>query len=147
MKKIVIAGILATAVSVASAAEVSISAAHDFKADRWGTRVTLSGDSFGSVTPQASVTHINDLYNRYAVGAEIGLTSVGPVKLGATAAGVYQATAINGSNGYGVTAGLKASYDVTKQLSVIGTVERFYGQERIKAYDGTVATVGVAYKF
>lgn len=146
MKKIVIAAGLMTAVGIASAAEVAVSGAYDYNAEKWGTRVTATFGS-GALKPQASVTYVQNLYTRYGLGAELGLAKVGPVKLGATAAGVYQATAFGGDNGYGVTAGLKATVDVTKQLSVVGTVERFYGQERIKAYDGTVASVGVSYKF
>lgn len=146
MKKIVIAGILASAFGIASAAEVSVGGAYDYKSEQWGTRVTASAGKLGPIVPQVSVTQISNRYTRYAVGTNVDLAQVGNLKVGAGAAGVYQNSFV-GDNGYGVTAGLNATYAVTKDFSVVGSIEKFYGQERIKAYDGTVASIGVAYKF
>jgi hypothetical protein len=146
MKKIVIASILAASVGVASAAEVSVGGVYDGKAELYGTRVTISAGSIGQVTPKVSVTNINDLYTRYAVGADLNLIEVASVKLGVTASGVYQ-NGYNAIDGYGVVAGLKATYDITKNISLTGGVERFYGQERIKGYNGTTTSVAVSYKF
>lgn len=146
MKKFIIAGVLATAVGAASAVEVGVGGVYDGKAEQYGTRVTVSGANFGLVTPKASATIINNLYTRYAVGADADVVAVGPVKLGVTAAGVYQ-NSFDGADGYGVTAGLKATYDITKNIALTGGVERFYGQERIKSYNGTVTSLTVSYKF
>lgn len=146
MKSLVIGSILAVAAFTATAAEVSVGGAYDYTANQGGTRVAASAGQLGPIKPTASVTHINDVYTRYAVGGEAGLFKVGPVAVGATAAGVYQATAF-GENGYGATIGVKATYDVTKNVAIVGGVERFFAQDRIKAYEGNVATVGVSYKF
>lgn len=146
MKKFIIAGVLASVVGVASAVEVSVGGAYDYKAEQFGTRVAVSAGKIGPVTPNASVTYINNVYTRYAVGGDVSLVSLGPVKLGAGVSGVYQ-DSYTGQDGYGVTAGLKANYDVTKNISVTGGVERFYGQDRIKSSNGTVASLAVSYKF
>lgn len=146
MKKYIIAGILATTVGVAAAAEVSVGGVYDGKAEQYGTRVSVSGPSFGVVTSKASATYITNFYTRYAVGADVNVISVMSVKLGATASGVYQ-NSHNDVDGYGVTAGLKATYDITKNIALTGGVERFYGQDRIKAYNGTTTSLSVSYKF
>lgn len=146
MKSFVIATALALTVGIASAAEVSVGGVYDHNVEKSGIRVTASAGKLGAFTPIASYTHIDSVYNRYAVGGDYALTNVGLVKLSATASGVYQDTAF-GQSGYGLTGGLKATYDVTKNISVVGTVERFVGQERISQYNGTVAGVAVALKF
>jgi hypothetical protein len=146
MKKIVIAGMLASVFGVASAVEVSVGGVYDSKAEKSGVRVTASAGKIGSFTPIASYTHIDGVYNRYAVGGAYSIVGIGPVNLSATASGVYQDTPA-GINGYGVTAGLKAQYDVTKNIAVIGTVERFVGQDRVSDYNATVAGASVAFKF
>lgn len=146
MKKVIIAGILASTVGLASAAEVSVGAVYDGKVEHYGTRVSVSGPSFGLVTPKASATYITNFYTRYAVGGDVNLVEIASVKLGATASGVYQ-NSHNDVNGYGLTAGLKATYDITKNIALTGGVERFYGQDRIKAYNGTTTSLSVSYKF
>jgi outer membrane receptor for ferrienterochelin and colicin len=146
MKKLIIGGILAATVGVASAVEVGVGAVYDGKSEQYGTRVSVSGPSFGIVTPKASATYITNSYTRFAVGADVNLVQVASVKLGATASGVYQ-NSHNDVDGYGVTAGLKATYDITKNIALTGGVERFYGQDRIKAYNGTTTSLSVSYKF
>ena len=139
MKKIVMASILATVAFAASAVEVS--AVSDRNLDKNGFRVGAE-----VVGLNVSATHVDDRYNRYAVGKSFELTKVGPVALSASVAAVYQDTNV-GKDGYGLTAGAKATLPVTKSLDVVAGVERFVGQERVKSFNGNVATLGVAYKF
>lgn len=146
MKRFVIATSLALTVGIASAAEVSVGGVFDRNVDKYGVRVTASAGKLGPITPTVSYTHIDGVYNRYAIGGDYSLTDVGPIKLSATASGVYQDTFF-GERGYGITGGVKATYDITKNVSVVGTVERFAGQERISRYNGTVAGVAVSLKF
>lgn len=139
MKKIVIASILATAAIAASAVEVS--AVRDYTVDKNGFRV---GASVASV--DVTVTHIENTYNRYAVGKSFQVAKVGPVAVSAAVAGVYQDTH-TGQNGYGLTAGAKATIPVTKSIDLVAGVERFVGQARVNQYNGTTGVVGLNVKF
>ena len=139
MKKIVIASILATAAIAASAVEVS--AVRDYTVDKNGFRV---GASVASV--DVTATHIENTYNRYAVGKSFQVAKVGPVAVSAAVAGVYQDTH-TGQSGYGLTAGAKATLPVTKSVDLVAGVERFVGQERVNQYSGTTGVVGLNVKF
>ena len=143
MKKIIIAA-LATVAFAASAAEVTVSAARDYQGQHAdGYRVATQVAGLG-----LSATHIDNRYNRFAVGKDVQLTKVGPVAVSAGVAGVYQATNTSvGVDGYGLTVGTKASYAVTKSVDLVAGVERFYGQDRIKQFNGNVGTVGLNVKF
>ena len=139
MKKIVIASILATAALAASAVEVS--AVHDYTAGKDGFRVGA-----GVAGLDVTATHVENTYNRFAVGKTFDLTKVGAATISATVAGVYQDTN-SGQNGYGVTGGLKASIPVTQKVSAFVGAERFAGQDRVKAFNGTTTQIGLSYKF
>jgi hypothetical protein len=145
MKKFVIATMLATIGLMASATEVGLSGIHDITGNKDGVRVTASVGSVAGFTPQLSVSRVNTLYTRYAVGTQYAITKVGPVALAATASGVYQDT-IDAPNGYGVTAGLKATVALNKSVDLIVGAERFAGQDRINS-NGTVTSVGLNVKF
>jgi hypothetical protein len=142
MKKLLTALAVVAAVGTASAVEVGVSAVRDYNVDKDGTRVTAT---VGKAT--VSATSINDVYNRYAVGTGVDLFTVGLVKVGATGAVVYQDTSGAGQDGYGVTAGLKASVPLAKNVDLTAGVERFVGQSRLNDFNGTVGTVGVAVRF
>ena len=129
--------------SAASAGEVTVSAVTDYTGvDNTGYRVATDVKGIA-----LSATHIDSRYNRYAVGKEFALTTVGPVRLSAAGAVVYQDTLGRNESGYGFTVGAKATYPVTKTISLVAGVERFTGQSRINAYDGNVASVGLNVKF
>ena len=147
MKKFLTALALFAFGSAAMAVEVGVSAARDANLDQDGTRVTLAAGKVLGVTPQLSVTNVNNVYTRYAAGAEAGLFKVGPVKVSATGAAVYQDTAGSGANGYGLTAGVKAVLPLTKNIDATAGVERFYGQDRVNGFNGSVATVGIVARF
>ena len=143
MKKFLTAFALFAAIGTASAVEVGVSAVRDYNLERDGNRVSAT---VGKIT--ASATNISGVYNRYAVGTGFDVATLGTVKVGATVAGVYQNTAGGtGADGYGLTAGLKASVPLAKNVDLTAGVERFTGQERVKAYNGTMGTVGVALRF
>ena len=143
MKKIVIGTVLALAAIASSAADVSVSAVHDYQSNANGVRLETSVP-FGL---KASVTTIDQVATRVAVGKDFALTKIGPVALGAKVAAVYQDTRGAGSNGYGLTVGAGATYPVTKAVSAFVGVERFIGQERVSQFNGNIATVGLNVKF
>lgn len=132
--------------SAAMAADVGISAVRDGNLDQDGTRVTFAAGKILGVTPQLSVTSV-DSYTRYAAGAEAKLVAVGPVKLSATGAGVFQSTVGTGASGYGLTGGLKAVLPLTKNIDITAGAERFFGQERVNGFNGSVATIGLNARF
>ncbi len=145
MKKLVIATMLATVGLMASAAEVGVSGIRDIAANKDGVSVTASVGSFAGFTPQLSVSRVDTLYTRYAVGTQYAITKVGPVALAATAAGVYQ-DSTGGNDGYGVTAGLKATVALNKGVDVVVGAGRFAGQDSINA-NGNVTSIGLNVKF
>jgi hypothetical protein len=144
MKKIAIA-VLATLSLAASAAEVTVSGVTDYAGtDKSGVRIGTSYQGIG-----LSVTHIDDRYNRYAVGKQFEIAKLGQVAFSAGGSLVYQDTlgAIDKTNGYGITIGGKATLPLTKAVDITASVERFYGQDRINRYDGNVGSVGLTVKF
>jgi len=141
MKKIAMIALIAMA-GAATAAEVTVSAVNDHAGiDSVGYRVATDVKGF-----TVSATHVDGRYNRYAVGKDFALTKVGPVNLSAGGAAVFQDT-LGGVNGYGLTAGAKATYTITKNFSAVASVERFIGQSRVNDYNGMVTTVGLNVKF
>ena len=141
MKKTIIASLLLAA-SAAFAGDVTVSGVRDLNAGKNGVRVSTEVAGLN-----VSATRVEDTYNRYAVGKDFNVASAGPVAVSIPVAGVYQRTADGGKNGYGLTVGLKTTTPVTKSISVVAGVERFYGQDVISEYNGNVGTVGLAVKF
>jgi hypothetical protein len=149
MKKIMFATALVLAsITAAHAVEVGVSGVRDNNLNRDGTRieVTVPQISVFGMTPTVSATNISNQYTRYAAGVEANLFKVGPLTVGATATGVYQDTR-GASNGYGVTAGLRGTLPITKSVDLTAGVERFWGQNRVDNFNGTVGTVGLNVKF
>ena len=146
MKKLVFGSVLALGAMVSAiAADVAVSAVHDYQSKNEGVRLETTVP-FGLT---ASVTHIRDTANRVAIGKDFALTNVGPVALGASVAGVYQNTdgKAGGVNGYGMTVGAKASYQFNKAVSAVVGVERFIGQDRVDQFNGNLVTAGLNVKF
>jgi hypothetical protein len=142
MKKIVIASALAlTCAASAFAGDVSVSTIRDYAVEKNGFAV---GTTVAGLAVTAS--HVENTYNRFSVGKEFQLTKIGPVALSAGGGVVYQDTHV-GENGYGLTVGAKATMPITKTVSLVAGVDRFMGQDRIKASNGNVGTVGLNIKF
>jgi hypothetical protein len=147
MKKLIIAIAAFTIASFASAIEIDVSKAHDFKAKADGVRVEAQVDVF-KVPVTASYTTIDKKYNRYAVGAEYGVAKIGPVALAVTGSVVYQDTYLSTSkDGYGLTAGAIATLPLVKNISLFASTEVFAGQKRINAFNGNTGTIGLTAKF
>ena len=146
MKKIIVALALAVAASMAMATEVGVSAVRDYNLSGTGVRATVSADKFYGFKPEASITRMSGVYNRYAIGADYSIGSIGPVNFSGTGSGVYQQTT-NAKSGYGLSVGLVASVPVYKNVTLDATVERFIGQNRISNFNGINTTVGLSAKF
>jgi hypothetical protein len=146
MKKIFVLATLAASLS-ANAMDVSLSNSRDFNLDKNAVRVETSLPvAVLGVSPTLSATRVDNVYTRYAVGAQANLAKVGPVSLAVTGAGVYQDTSA-GANGYGLTVGVKGSVPVAKNLDLVATVDRFLGQDRVRTFNGTQAALGLRVKF
>jgi hypothetical protein len=144
MKKTIIASLLAIT-GTAFAADVSVSAVHDYTNGNEGFRV---GTSVSGLSLTA--TQIENKYNRYAVGKDFSITKIGPVELIAGAAVNYQDTVPNtvrNKDGYGLTVGAKAVLPVTKNVDLIASAEHFAGQSRISKSEGNVGSIGLKVKF
>lgn len=146
MKKIIVALAFALAASMSMAAEVGVSAVHDYSLSATGVRATVSTAKVNGFTPQVSVTRFGGEYTRYAAGGKYDFATIGPVTFSGIGSGVFQDT-VGASSGYGLTAGLVASVPVYKNVTLDATIERFAGQDRISNRNGTLATVGLNAKF
>ena len=140
MKKAIIASLLAVSAS-AFAGDVTISAVRDYNVERNGFQI---GTNVKGLTVTA--THIDQGYNRYAVGKDFELTKVGPVALSAGGSVSYQDT-FNSAGGYGLSLGAKATMPITKTMDLVASVERTAGQERISQFNGNTGAIGVKVKF
>ena len=127
--------------TAAFAGDFSVSGVYDYTAKEQGFRV---GTSVAGLSLTA--THIDNQYNRYAVGKDVELTKLGPVALSAGASVSYQDT-INGVNGYGISVGAKATLPITKQIDLVASTERFAGQERVSQFNGNTGSIGLKVKF
>ena len=140
MKKAIIASLL-TIGTTAFAGDVTVSGVRDYNVEHNGFRV---GTTLKGIT--LSATHIDQGYNRYAVGKDFALTKVGPVALSAGGSVSFQDT-FNGADGYGLTVGATATMPVTKTIDVVASVERSAGQERISKFNGNTGAIGLKVKF
>lgn len=145
MKKIVLLSALLVSFA-ATAADVSVNYVRDMNLDRNGLSAEVSAGSFKGVTPFVNVTHVSNAYTRYGVGANYALMQVGPVNVSLNGAGVFQDTSA-ASNGFGLSLGATASYALSKTVNVNVGVNQFYGQNKIGAFDGAQATVGISTRF
>lgn len=142
MKKI-FATVFSVVALSASAGEVTVSAVRDFGLNANGVRVEAQVQGF-----TLSATRIADQYNRFGVGKELQLFASGPFSVSAGVGVGYQSTlAASDVNGFGLSAGAKAEYKLTKNLSALVGVEQFYGQSRISGFSNTTGTVGMKVSF
>jgi hypothetical protein len=147
MKKLIIAIAVFAFASFASAIELDVAKAHDYKSNADGVRVAAQASTFG-VPLTASYTTINSKYNRYAVGTEYGFTKIGPVALAVTGSVVYQDTYHSTTaDGYGLTAGAIATLPLVKNISLFASTDVFAGQKRVNKFDGNTGTIGLTAKF
>ena len=139
MKKMIIAAILGVAAISAQAVEVSV--LHDYHLNKDGYRIS---EQVAGLT--VSATKMGSTYTRYAVGKSFDVTKIGAANVSAQVAGVYQNTSL-AQNGYGLTYGAKVTLPVSKSVDAFVGAERFFGQDRVKSFNGTSANIGLAYKF
>jgi len=145
MKKIAIVISMMFAGAV-SAAEVSTSYVHDYETGKNGARIELPVGSVYGIKPVLGVSYVDESYTRYSAGADYQVVKLGPVALSVAGSAVFQDSR-TGSDGFGLTAGVKVSMPVTKSVDVVSRVDRFFGQNRIAGFDGNVVSVGLAVKF
>lgn len=129
-----------------NAAELSASHVRDSNLSKDGVRVEASFVSLKGFDPILSVTHVNNAYTRYGVGADADFVTVGPAAISLTAGTVFQDTSV-GANGFGLTVGAKATVALSKKVDLVGRVDRFMGQSRVNNFNGTTSSIGVAVKF
>jgi hypothetical protein len=147
MKKLIIAIAAFAFAAFASAVEVDIAKAHDYKTKADGVRVEAQVNTF-AIPVTATYTTINSKYNRYAVGTEYGVTKLGPVSFAVTGGLVYQDTYHSTkADGYGLTVGATASLPLVKNISLFASTEVFAGQKRVSTFDGNTGTIGLTAKF
>lgn len=151
MKKLLVIAATLLAISSAHALDAGISSVHDYRSGTYGTRVTVSSQPVatpvGQITPQLSVTSVNDAYTRFSVGGTTNVATVGPATVYVSGAGVYQDSVKGvGGSGYGLSVGSGVSVPLTKSVNLTAGVERFWGQQRV-GYNSNQFVVGLNTKF
>lgn len=147
MKKIAIMAALAVAAVSASAVEVGVRGTHtvDAVADTAGVTV---GQKFGAIGVEGSfdrttrgVSNVNkySLVGSYDVAKVAGITISPKV-------GVAFIDPV-GVNGYAATVGVGASYPLTKKVSLVADYAYQRGQDRVRAFNGNLVSVGAKYSF
>lgn len=144
MKKFVIATTLALTAAASFAGDFSVSASdvYKHKGDVNAARVGATGYGFeANVTADPKLTEI-------AVGKEFTVAEFGPVNFSLVGEGVYQrSTLTERDTGYGIRAGAKVNYPLTKQLTLSVGAERYAAEHRLRQFDANTAIAGVSYKF
>lgn len=149
MKKLVIMAAMALAAVSVSATEVGIRLGHSTgEGSTTSAGVTL-GQKFGDYGVEGSFdrTTIGSVnMNRYGVVGSYDIAKIGDVTISPKIGFVHVDPSV-GRSGQAVTAGVGASYPLTKQVSL--TADYFYqrGQGRVSGYDGNYFLAGVKYSF
>ena len=154
MKKLITAIILGLSVTAASALEIGVSAPHDYLGrGTTGARISLGSPislpGLGAATFGFEATQIgehNKGYTTYAAALQKNVVKLGPVDLGARVSG-GRLNPAGATSGNFVAAGLVATLPITKNLSAVGMMERRYGGNDVKAFDGNTAALGLKYSF
>jgi len=148
--KIAIASALALAAFSASALEVGVTGVRDHSGTttRDNTGITV-GTKVGAVGVTAgfdrATTGTND-QDRLSLVADYSLFKIGPVAVAART-GVAHLNNQTTADGYALTVGAGATLPLTKTVAATLSVDRQYGQDRVKAFDGNRVTVGIKYRF
>lgn len=150
MKKFAIASIITLAATAASALELGVTATRDYSGstDRNGAGITL-GNKYGAVGVTAGFERTTKGANdqdRYSLVAGYDVAKAGPLTI-TPKVGVAYLNNQTGSDGYAMTAGVGASFAVTKKLSIGVDYARQYGQDRVQQFDGDRVTVGAKVSF
>ena len=144
MKKFAIASVLALAAISASALEVGVTGTRDYAgANRNGAGITVGTQVAGfGLTAGFERTQVGEDQNRLSLVADKKVATLGPVDL-TVRAGVAHLDNQTSKDGYALTAGVGASYSLTKATALTLAVDRQYGQDRVSQFDGNRVTVGI----
>lgn len=150
MKKIAIASIVALIATSASALEVGVVGTRDYSGAENRNGAGLSfGHNYGKVVVATGVERLTQGSNdqdRYSLIAGYNVAKVGPVTV-TPKVGLAYLNNQTGEDGYAMTVGIGASVPLTKKVSLTADIARQYGQDRVQAFDGNRATVGLKYQF
>ena len=145
MKSTIFAVLMFAAVA-GNAADVGVDAAFDPNAHRTGVRVEGGVDLPVVGGVDASVTRIGGDYDRFAVGKSLEFAKLGQVSFKLDGDGVYQRSDV-GRSGYGLTVGSHAELAVYKNIVASVGIERFAGEHKLRADNGSVLLAGVSFNF
>jgi len=153
MKKLVIMAFLAVTVMAASAADIGLRAgrlggAMTNDAGLTGAGVTV-GQQFGKIGAELAYDRAfmgSSSVSRYSLTGSYPVAKFKGVSFAAKA-GVAFIDPTVGANGYAATAGIGASYPLTKKVSLVADYAYQVGQDRVKSFNGNMITVGTKYSF
>lgn len=147
MKKVLLAIAIAAAAGTASAADLTVNYNRDTTHGTNGGGLALSS-SVQKVTVSASV-------DRYKKGTDIdayGLTAGYEMfKLGSLGVsgllGVNYLDVERGRSGFAGTVGLGVAYPITKTVAIVAEANRIMPENKIKAQEATIVSMGIRTSF
>ena len=148
MNKLAIIAILASVTAAASAADVGVRVGRDNGTDTNNAGVTV-GQKFGDFGAEAAFdrsTVGKNNVNRWSLVGSYSVDEVAGVSVAAKAGAAF-IDPTHGDNGAALLVGVGASYPVTNSVSLVADYAFRKGQERVRAYDGNIVSVGVKVSF
>jgi len=146
MKNILMALAILAASTTALAADVTASIGTN-----GGSRTEFGslavGKQFNGFRGEAVVTHAAArAYDTVGFNVVAPLTAVGGVSIGAKAGASY-AFVKDARDGATLNLGVEAAYPLSKTVSLVGSVERVFAQNRVRGLEGNVVAVGIRTTF
>jgi len=148
MKKVILAGLTALALTSAQAAEMTVFGQRDVSSERNGAGFSV-GKAFGPVTASFGVDKIKFAkqdVDTFWVAGTYDVVRFGKLSANVSGAGAFVRQEY-GTNGYALLTGVGLEYDITKTMSAVVDFRRQFGQDKIKSLDGNVVAAGLRYKF
>jgi len=133
----------------AMATEVGIRGTHtpDASADTVG--VTL-GKKFGAYGVEAAFdrgTRGNLTSNKYSLVGSYDMYKVNGITFAPKVGVSFIDPSNSGRNGYALSAGVGATYPLTKEISLVADYAYQRGQYRVRSFNGNQVSVGAKYSF
>lgn len=107
------------------------------------------GEQIGQFRSEVSVSADRATQHNYTVGIAGSVplyTTPGGITFAPKAGLVYTDTGI-GANGFGLKAGVEATYALSPNVSLVGEVAHVHNESALRAFNGNIGMVGVRYNF
>jgi len=153
MKKLAIMAVLASAFTMASAAELGVNVGRNFGSDQSYVGVSLGqkqgiyGVALGFDHASSNVSPTVRSWNRLSLTGSRDLLKVGQHTVFGVKLGAAFVDPSKGKSGAAVVVGLGTTHPVTKHTSFVTDLSYQHGQNKIHQYDGGQFSLGFKHAF